>query len=109
MRTGRDICRKRTRIGSSVSLSAAIEAGSVLALGDEPGGCAQHVTLGAEHRQRGVGAGEQVANALLGAIDAELRDEGGLAERRVLAGRLAERRSVALGVEQVVGDLEGLA
>ena len=67
-------------------MSAAIEASSVLALGDEPGGCAQDVALGAEHRQRGVGAGEQIANALLGALDAELGDEGGLAEGRILAG-----------------------
>ena len=82
---------------------------SVLAFGDEARGGAQHVALGAEDRQRRIGARQQVAHALLGAVDAELGDEGGLAERRILAGRLAERRGVALDVEQVVGDLEGFA
>jgi hypothetical protein len=46
---------------------------------------------------------------LLGAIDAELGDEGGLAECRVGAGGLAQRRGVAFHVEQVVGDLESFA
>src|SRR6266852_2103572 len=100
--------RKRTRTGSSISLSA-IDSGSVLALGDESRGVAQHIALGAEDRQRGVGARQQVANPLLGAVDAELGDEGGLAEGRILAGRLAEGRGIAFDVEQIVGDLEGFA
>ena len=81
----------------------------ILAFGDEARGRAQHIALGAEDRERLVGARQQVAHALLGAVDAELGDEGGLAERRVLSGLLAERRRVALDVEQVVGDLEGFA
>ena len=81
----------------------------VLALGDEAGGVAQHLALVAEDRQRLVGARQQVAHPLLGAVDAELGDEGGLAERRVGAGRLAERFGIAFDVEQVVGDLERLA
>src|SRR3954469_24890231 len=82
---------------------------SVLAFGDEPRGGAQHVTLRAEYRERGIGARQQVAHALPGALDAELGDESGLAERRVLAGRFSQCRRVALDVEQIVGDLEGLA
>ena len=57
----------------------------------------------ARHRPR------EIAHALLGAGDAELGHEGGLVERSILAGRLAQRRGVALDVEQVVGDLECFA
>jgi len=80
-----------------------------LAFGDEPRRGAQHVTPRAEDRERGIGPRQQVAHALLGAVDAELGHEGGLAERRVLAGLFAERGGVALDVEQVVGDLKGFA
>src|ERR1700730_2029794 len=82
---------------------------SVLAFGHEPRRGAQYLALGTEDRERLVGARQQVAHALLGAVDAELGDEGGLAERCVLPGLLAERRRVAFDVEQVVGDLEGFA
>ena len=43
------------------------------------------------------------------AVDAEQIDQRRLAVGRILAGGLAERRGVALDVEQVVGDLERLA
>src|SRR5258707_1713894 len=79
---------------------------SILALGDESRGGAQHITPGAEYRKRGIGARQQVAHALPGPLDPELGDEGGLAQCRVLSGLLAERRRIALDVEQVVGDLE---
>src|SRR6202034_1505562 len=39
----------------------------------------------------------------------ELGDKGGLAQGGVLAGLLAERRRVAFDIEQIVGDLKGLA
>src|ERR1700722_9057982 len=81
----------------------------ILALGDETRGRAQHVTPGAENRQCRIGARQQVANALLGAIDSELGDEGGFAQGCVLSGLLAERRRVTLDIEQIVGDLEGFA
>src|SRR5262249_46235577 len=81
----------------------------VLPLGDEARGGAQHVAAVAEDRQRGIAARQEVTDALLGAIDAELGDEGGFAERRVGAGRLAERGGIALDIEQIVGDLEGFA
>ena len=92
-----------------VGLPCPPSAPSILAFGDEARGGAQHVALGAEDRERGIGARQQVAHALLGAVDPELGDEGGLAQRRVLPGLLAERRGVALDVEQIVGDLEGFA
>src|SRR5262245_495855 len=111
-RTGTGNFRKR-RSSSSNSLwlpgPLATSRPSIFAFGDEPRRRAQHVGSCAEHRERRVTAREQVAHALLGAVDAELGDEGGLAERRVRAGRLAECGRVALDIEQVVGDLEGLA
>src|SRR5437016_1125596 len=76
---------------------------------DKPRGGAQHIAPGAEDRQRGIGAAQEIADALFGALDPQLGDEGGLAERCILPGLLAERRRVALDVEQVVGDLEGFA
>src|SRR5207249_8250881 len=82
---------------------------SVLAIGDKPRGGAQHIAPGAEDRQRGIVAAQEIADALFGALDPQLGDEGGLAERCILPGLLAERRRVALDVEQVVGDLEGFA
>src|SRR5437879_5552522 len=97
--------RKRRRSGSSLSAIGA----SILAFGDESRGGAQHVTLGAEDGERGIGARQQIPYPLLGAVDPELGDEGGLAQSRVLTGLLAERGRVALDVEQIVGDLEGFA
>ena len=67
----------------------------MLALGNEARRRAQHVAPGAENRQRRIGTRQQVAHALLGAVDPELGDEGGLAQRRVLAGLLAERCGIA--------------
>src|SRR5262245_12982978 len=97
--------RNRTRRCSN-SLPSAIVAVLILPFGDEARGRTQHVALGAEDRQRGVAARQEIADALPGAVDAELGDEGGLAERRILAGLFAERGGIALHVEQVVGDLE---
>src|SRR5579863_2728885 len=81
----------------------------ILALGNKAGGGAQHLALGAEDRQRRIGARQQIANTLFGPIDPKLSDKSGFAERRVLTGLLTERGGVALDVEQVVGDLEGFA
>src|SRR4051794_4192166 len=81
----------------------------VLALRDEACRPPQNIAPGSEHRQRRIRPRQQIAHALLGAVDSELADERGLAERRIGAGRLAERCGVALDVEQVVGDLERLA
>src|SRR3979490_132552 len=80
---------------------------SALAFGDEARRGRQHVALAAEYRQRRIGPRQQVAHALLGAVDPELGDEGGFAQRRILAGLLAEGCGGALDVEQVVGDLKG--
>src|SRR5262249_6607463 len=80
-----------------------------LPFGDEARGGAQHVAPGAEDRQRGIAARQEIADALLGAVDAKLRDGGGLAQRRILAGLFAKSGGIALDVEQVVGDLEGFA
>src|ERR1700712_5455914 len=107
-RAGFGIFRKRTRCASSASLPVAILP-SVLAVGDKPRGGAQHVALGAEDRERGIGARQQVAHALFGALDPKLGDQSGLAQGGVLTGLFAERRGVALDVEQIVGDLEGFA
>src|SRR6202051_3536003 len=82
---------------------------SICALGNESRGGAQHLAFFAEGRERGIGARQKIAHALLGAVDPELGDEGGLAQGGVLAGLFAERRRVAFDVEQIVGDLEGLA
>src|SRR3954471_24115520 len=106
MRAGSGIFLNR-ETNSSISFLGL--ATSVLAFGDKSRGGAKHVALGAEARQRGIGARQEIAHALLGALDPELGDEGGLAQRRVLAGLLAERCRIALDVEQVVGDLEGFA
>src|SRR6187402_192615 len=105
----------RTGIGNFLnratnsSISFLAVATSVLAFGDEPRRGAQHLTFGAKDRERGVGFRQEIAHALLGAVDSELGDEGGLAEGGVLPGLLAERGRIALDVEQIVGDLEGLA
>src|SRR4051794_12847368 len=107
-RAGFGIFRKRTRCASSASLLIAIPS-SILPLGDEPRGGAQHLAPGAEDRERGIGARQQIAQALFGAIDPELGDEGGLAQCGVLTGLFAERCGVALDVEQIVSDLEGFA
>src|SRR5258707_4464580 len=82
---------------------------SALAFGNEARRRPQHVALGAEYRQCGIGACQQVADALLGTVDPELGDEGGLAEGGVLAGLFAEGCGIAFDVEQVVGDLKGFA
>src|SRR5712691_11593501 len=42
----------------------------VLALGDEARGGAQHVATAAEDRQRGIAACQEIADALLGPVDA---------------------------------------
>ena len=47
----------------------------------------------------------QHAGLIAGALDAQNRDKRRLARRRVLAGRLANRAGIALGVEKIVGDL----
>ena len=52
---------------------------------------------------------QKIPNAFLGAVDAQLGDECGFAQRRVGAGRFAERSRVAFDIEKVVGDLEGFA
>src|ERR1700709_1702567 len=106
MRTGAGILRNRATSSSSSFLAVGI---SVLAFGDEPRDSAQHVTPGAEDRERGIGAAQQIAHALPGAFDPELGDESGLAQGCVLPGLLAEGGGVALDVEQIVGDLECLA
>src|ERR1700722_15108579 len=82
---------------------------SILAFGDKSCGRAQHLALGAEDRERGIGARQQIAPALFGSIDPELGDEGGLAQGGILAGLLSKRRRVAFDIEQVVGDLKGFA
>src|SRR4051812_5396347 len=82
---------------------------SVLAFGDEARRGAQHVALGAEDRQRAVGFCQQIAHALLGAVDPELGHKSGLAQGGVLSRLLAEGCRIALDVEQIVGDLEGFA
>src|SRR3569833_2929952 len=82
---------------------------SVLAFGDEPRCGLQHGGAIAKDRHRAVGARQELADALLGTVDAELGHERGLAERSSGAGRLAERGRVAFDVEQVVGDLESFA
>src|SRR5882757_1484448 len=106
MRTGIGIFLNRARNSSISFLGAGM---SVLAFGDEPRRGAQHVAFGTEDRQRGIGLGEQVAHARFGALDPELGDEGGLAQRCILAGLLPERRRIALYTEQSGGDLEGYA
>src|SRR5579872_854580 len=79
----------------------------VLPFGNKARRGAQNVAARAEDRQRLIGSRQKVANALLGAVDAELGDEGGLAERGVSTRGLAQRGRIALDVEQVVGNLEG--
>src|SRR5262245_56242266 len=89
--------RNRTRRCSN-SLPSAIVAVLILPLGNEARGSAQHVALGAEHRQCGIAARQEIVDTLLGTVDAKLRDKGGLAERGILAGLLAKRGSIALDV-----------
>src|ERR1044072_7258533 len=109
MRTGNGRLWKRTRyLSKSLSIRRPSNA-LVLALRDEACGCPQHVALFPEDRKRRIGARQQIADAPLGAVDAELGDEGGLAQSRIGAGRLAGRGGIALDVEQVVGDLEVFA
>src|SRR5581483_11415941 len=115
-RTGFGNLRKRVSSSSSSSPALFPRFGVLatcrplaLALGDEARGLAEHAGPVAEDRQCLVAARQEIAHALLGAVDAELSDEGGLAQRCVGAGRLAERRRIALDVEQIIGDLEGFA
>src|SRR5579872_2872689 len=64
---------------------------------------------GAEWCQRLLGLGHQLAKSRLRAGDAEHAHHGGLAGLGVFAGRFADQRGVAFEIEEVVGDLEGLA
>src|SRR5262249_22280853 len=109
-RPGRQTCAVVTRPRAETSAACGTGQGAartpcrlpwcflILPLGDEARGGAQHVALGAEDRQRGIAARQEIADALLGAVDAKLRYKGGLAERRILPSLLAERGGIALDV-----------
>ena len=84
-------------------------AGQISPRGDETRGGAQTIGFRFERRQRGVGLGDQCGEPGVRAVDAERGDERRLAGGGILAGCLPSRAGVALDVEQVVGDLEGLA
>src|SRR3569623_2179944 len=81
----------------------------VLPLCDEACRRAQHIALRTDRRKCCVRLLQQVLQAALGAINAQLRDEGGLAECRILASGLAARRGVAFNVEPIDGAQEGFA
>src|SRR3569623_3137943 len=107
---------KRARLSSSRAALREREAGFfcampslVLPLGDEARRCPQNIALRAEWRKRCVRLLQKILQAALGAGDAKLGDEGGLAERCGLSGRFAECCCVTFDVEQIVGDLERLA
>src|SRR4051794_32913612 len=57
----------------------------------------------------GDGLADERGGLAAGPLEAEDRDEGGLAGRRVATHRLAGLGRRALDVEEVVGDLEGEA
>ncbi len=82
---------------------------SVIATADEAGSLAQRVGTRAERLQRRDGGCFHGSQAPAGGRDPEHADDGRLAGRCVLGGRLAEGRRIAVDVEQVVGDLEGPA
>jgi len=82
---------------------------SLFPLGREAGRRAQDVRFAAERHQRAFGFRHQGGEPRVRALDAEQGDQRRLAGGGVLAGGLAERRRIALDVEQIVGDLEGLA
>src|SRR5262249_27664564 len=80
-----------------------------------PAGCdktrklLQHCRALAEWRERRFSLGDQSAEPLLRSINAEQGNERGLAAPCVLGHSLAEGLGVALRIEQVVGELKGLA
>src|SRR5687768_5597509 len=74
--------------------------------GDELGRLFEHSRLLAEWRQRQLGIGDKRAKPLARRADAEQGHERRLAARGVLGRRLAHGRFVALGVEQIVGELK---
>src|SRR5680860_435565 len=76
---------------------------------NEAGGIDQRRCLLAERLERVLGFDDKPVEPRLGPLDPEQRHQGGLAAVRVLGRRLAHGFGVALGVEQVVGELEGLA
>ena len=62
-----------------------------------------------ERRKRGFGIVDQRLEARPRGLDPEQRDKRRLAAAGILGHRLADRRFVALGIEQIVGELKGLA
>ena len=62
-----------------------------------------------ERRQRLLGLGDQLSKPRLCAVGAEHIDHGGLAGPASLPVCLPTSAGIAFDVEQIVGDLEGLA
>ena len=79
------------------------------ARGGESRGLGQNVRARAEGFQRVQRPDDEFVARALGAVEAERADQRTLVAAGVLARLLAQRRGVALGVENVVGDLKGRA
>src|SRR5262249_38030608 len=76
---------------------------------DETRKLLQHCRALAEWRKRRFSLGDQSAETSLCCVDAKQGNQRGLAAPCVLGDSLAEGLGVALRIEQVVGELEGLA
>ncbi len=96
-------------VGTGVAQCARRESRSRPPFGDEARCGLENAGPRPERRERRLGLGDQAEQLQLRPLDPEDRDRGGLVGSRILAGRLADRLGIALDVEQVVGDLEGLA
>ena len=101
--------RLRAACVMSLDMGLASRFGSALAGDHEVGHPAQGVGLGAEHVEMRVRLVAQQARLRARAIQPQDRHEGRLAGRGVGADRLAGLGRVALGVQQIVDDLEGEA
>src|SRR5664279_4059388 len=69
----------------------------------------QYRGIVAKRGNRGLGVGDQFLEPFARAVDPEQAHEGGLVRGRILAGRLADGRCIAVDIEQIVRYLECFA
>src|SRR5262245_34749008 len=82
---------------------------SIPASRDESRDVLQHCSARPERRNRCVSLGDELVEPVLCRLDSEERNERRLASPGILGDRLTERLGIAFGIEQVIGELEGLA
>src|SRR5262249_46764075 len=104
-------CSRASRIGmmGRAKILRATLLLSGRSLGDEASSGAQGIGLCTKRRQRGVGLRNQFLEARSRSVGSKRAHQCRLAGSGILAGGFTERLGVALDIEQIVGNLEGLA